>query len=601
MKISTFRTSQSDAATISNWEFDQNSIRLALAKMVIIDEEPFSIVERDGFRGFCSVAVPQFCIPSRFTVARDCSKLFLSERETLRNTFKTLNSRIALTTDCWTSVQNYNYLCLTAHFIDDNWRLHKRILNFRLMDSHKGKEIGKVLESCVLQWGIEDKLSCLTVDNASSNDVAVAHVREFFSEKLVLGGEFFHMRCAAHILNLIVKDGLSMVKDSISRIRGVVRYVRSSPARSKLFDECALKSKVQCKGSVCLDVPTRWNSTFIMLDLALKFEKAFKRMKQEDLDIVKELKDGFPSQTDWENAKALSLCLKQFYDATKRISGTLYVTANMHFHEILGVLASLLEWREDDDPNITNMGDEMRKKFDKYYGDFGKTNVMVLVAVALDPRYKMRFVKFSLRKIFPLSFDKVSDIYDQVYDVLKRLYDYYANVSSSKNDSSSSFVTDEGGQNFVGAVKNKQMRKIYDEFYENDVGDAIEKSELDEYLEAPPEKMDVESFEILKWWSEKCTTYKVLASMAKDILAIPVSTVASESAFSTSGRVVDEFRSSLGPKTVEALICAQDWLRASTICIDMEQYLEDVQKYEEGNLFIFCFFFWIFFTSYLTF
>ena len=78
--------------------------------------------------------------------------------------------------------------------------------------------------------------------------------------------------------------------------------------------------------------------------------------------------------------------------------------------------------------------------------------------------------------------------------------------------------------------------------------------------------------------------------MAKDILAIPVSTVASESAFSTSGRVVDEFRSSLGPKTVEALICAQDWLRSSTICIDMEQYLEDVQKYEEGNLFIFCFF-----------
>ncbi|KAJ9553106.1 hypothetical protein OSB04_017151 [Centaurea solstitialis] len=125
------------------------------------------------------------------------------------------------------------------------------------------------------------------------------------------------------------------------------------------------------------------------------------------------------------------------------------------------------------------------------------------------------------------------------------------------------------------------MRKIYDEFYENDVGDAFEKSELDEYLDVPPEKMDVESFEILKWWSEKCTTYKILVSMAKDILAISVYTVASESAFITSGRVVDDFRSSLGPKTVEALICAQDWLRASRICIDIEQYLEDVNKYEE--------------------
>ncbi|KVI00911.1 HAT dimerization [Cynara cardunculus var. scolymus] len=69
--------------------------------------------------------------------------------------------------------------------------------------------------------------------------------------------------------------------------------------------------------------------------------------------------------------------------------------------------------------------------------------------------------------------------------------------------------------------------------------------------------------------------------MAKDILAIPVSTVASEFAFRTSGRAVDELRSRLGAKTVETLVCAQDWLRASTICIDIEQLLDDVEIYEE--------------------
>ena len=100
------------------------------------------------------------------------------------------------------------------------------------------------------------------------------------------------------------------------------------------------------------------------------------------------------------------------------MSGTLYVTANMHYHEILGVLASLLEWTHEDDINIVLMGDQMRKKFDKYYGDFGKTNVMVLVAVALDPRYKMRFVKFSLRKIYPLDFTKVEELYAQEFEVL---------------------------------------------------------------------------------------------------------------------------------------------------------------------------------------
>ena len=93
------------------------------------------------------------------------------------------------------------------------------------------------------------------------------------------------------------------------------------------------------------------------------------------------------------------------------------------------------------------------------------------------------------------------------------------------------------------------------------------------------------SFDILQWWKEKSEKYKVLATMAKDVLAIPVSTVSSESAFSTSGRVLDQFRSSLGPKTIEALVCAQDWFKASNISVDIERFLEDVEKYGESIAF----------------
>jgi hypothetical protein len=48
--------------------------------------------------------------------------------------------------------------------------------------------------------------------------------------------------------------------------------------------------------------------------------------------------------------------------------------------------------------------------------------------------------------------------------------------------------------------------------------------------------------------------------MARDFLAIPVSTVSSESAFGAAGRILGKNRTFLSPETLEALICAKDWL-----------------------------------------
>jgi len=71
---------------------------------------------------------------------------------------------------------------------------------------------------------------------------------------------------------------------------------------------------------------------------------------------------------------------------------------------------------------------------------------------------------------------------------------------------------------------------------------------------------DNNSFDILVWWKTHAEKYPVLSTMARDFLAIPLSTVSSESAFSLGGRILGEARSSLTPEMLEALVCGKDWL-----------------------------------------
>ena len=81
------------------------------------------------------------------------------------------------------------------------------------------------------------------------------------------------------------------------------------------------------------------------------------------------------------------------------------------------------------------------------------------------------------------------------------------------------------------------------------------KNEVDRYLIKGCEDPNDDKLDILGWWKSNALKYKTLSKVAQHVLVIPISTMASKSAFSTGGRVLDQFRSSLSPATVQALIC----------------------------------------------
>ena len=192
--------------------------------MVIKHEYPFSIVEHKGFINFIQTAQPWFFLPGRKTLRNDCVKLF---QQLKRFEMENINKikHLTIMTDLWTSSDLTGYMVVTAHYINDKWNLIKRIISFRpLLSPHTGQVISDRLSQILLEWKALNKVAFVTLDNASSNNVAVSRLQRFIHDRSQTPGipatsNFFHIRCAAHVINLIVKDGLKQISGPIDRLR----------------------------------------------------------------------------------------------------------------------------------------------------------------------------------------------------------------------------------------------------------------------------------------------------------------------------------------------------------------------------------------------
>ena len=557
-----------DLAAASH-RFNVESCRKALAIFIILDEQPFRVVEGEGFKHLCRTLQPQFVVPSRYTMARDCFKLYHEEKARLKALFRSDCSRVALTTDCWTSVQNLGYLVLTAHFIDNDWNYIKRIISFSVVPNHKGDTIGKQVEEILRKWGLRN-VSTITVDNASSNDVAVVVLKRRINNMngLVLDGGNLHFRCCSHILNLVVNDGLKTNQPAISKIRTAVRFVRSSPQRLSKFKECVEFAGITSKKLLCLDVPTRWNSTYLMLESAEKYQVAFDKLDFEDTSYVEYFGDGSspPNCDDWDSARAFMKFLKIFYDATKVFSASTHVTIHSAFHQLSTIHNELKLSILDSDPIMSAMGRDMKLKYDKYWGNIMNMNELIYFGVILDPCYKMRFLEFEFPDMYNNQSDVGKDLLFKVKEKLFKMFDWYVAAHGQQNRNRPSSSGSSGGavvgSNVSAEQPTRLARSVAFKSYLKESCSIDQKSELEKYLDEANMDGD-EKFDLLLWWKQNSPRFPVLSSMGRDIFATPVSTVASESAFSTGGRVLDTFRSCLNPEMAEALICTHNWLMPS--------------------------------------
>ncbi|XP_070047167.1 zinc finger BED domain-containing protein RICESLEEPER 2-like [Nicotiana tomentosiformis] len=289
-------------------------------------------------------------------------------------------------------------------------------------------------------------------------------------------------------------NNIQFILDSLSSTvwRQAVRYIRQSPSRWKKFQECCEEENL-VKKSLCLDIPTRWNSTYLMLNRAIEYESTLLDYADHDIGLSHHL---------------------EFVDI------------------IDGSPADVL---------LGSMAKRMKEKFDKYWGDPEKMNKMIFISCVLDSRYKFDYVNFALAKISSLLASIITvqteGAFGSFFEELKR---HKAGI---------------GGVDFKS-----ELKKYLTDEVENEIADS----------------------NILLWWKVNSPRFPILAEMARDVLAIPISSVASECAFCTGGRILDSFRSSLTPKLVEVLMCLQDWLQSEPLPVSVEEDLDVLEQLEQG-------------------
>nr|KAJ0207602.1 hypothetical protein LSAT_V11C500238690 [Lactuca sativa] len=155
----------------------------------------------------------------------------------------------------------------------------------------------------------------ISVDNATKNDKTL----EFLINKLpnlYEGGKQFHVTCLAHILNLIVTDGLKYHSTHVSCVQRAVIYIRHSIARIRKFKKCTKDSDLKGNKFLCGKWQTRWNSTFELLKSALNLKHAFFEYEVKDTSFARDLSRVL-QRADFEPIEEVVMFLEKFKTKTK--------------------------------------------------------------------------------------------------------------------------------------------------------------------------------------------------------------------------------------------------------------------------------------------
>ncbi|XP_073710442.1 zinc finger BED domain-containing protein 4-like [Misgurnus anguillicaudatus] len=486
-------------------------------EFIVLDDQPFSVVEDLGFRGLVQHLEPRYTLPSRrFFSDVSLPALYESVATHIHNLIDKNGLHISFTTDIWTSdVSPVSMLSLTAQWFDEHFNMQKVLLHAQeCSGSHTGAMICEAFEAMLERWSItKDRVHVVLRDNARNIIKAMQDC------------ELASLGCMAHTLQLAVNEAVlsqRSITDCISICRKMVGHFKHSQvATSRLQD---LQKQLGMKEMrLQQDVPTRWNSTFYMLRSLLDQRRALAAYAV-DFQLP-----AFLSIQQWTLIENMMTILDPCEQLTRDISSSTATVADVI--PSIVALKRLLNKTVATDHGVktskTTLLQAIEQRFSHIYGE-----PLFYLATILDPRYKDCYFDQPMKR-----------------EVTEKLQTMMSCASENVDEPKVKKTKTDGGNVSLLAMYEEILQENYD--VTKEMTQSRTEGQINMYLSEPPIPR---SESPLEYWKRNKSQFPDLASLARKYLSAPCTSIDSERLFSAAANVMDEKRNRIGCEKAEMLL-----------------------------------------------
>jgi len=548
---------------------------------------------------------PELLANSHVTISDWVLKLYRERKGHIKSLLRQSVSKINISCDLWTGGNKRNYLGVVAHWIAPDGSLKTALIAFsRLLGAHSGANQAVRIVETLKQYQIDDNTGCFMMDNAHDNDKLMDNLAQKLPD---FDPKARRLRCAGHIINLVVKaalfgKGVSKLQralvgasdeetfklwnktGAIGKAKNLTVYINRTDQRRSAFKACQSVGASEDDPVFHLELLTdggvRWNAVYKMIRRILHLRNAIElyqtRWTLPERGAYNLSKD-FLTAKDFEVLSHYKTLLKPFQRLTIQLQGN---ADKMGFEGSYGAVWEVLKSMDFMFTRLQKVQDEINAneaafpasfkagvhwaylKLIKYYRLTDETPIY-RAAIVLHPAYKFDYFEdqwHGHRSWLTQCTAAVKALYEQYEDKYGAVSEETDDVSppprarlvytGKRRDSDSSSSGEDGFQyhgTLSAGYRRKKRRKAA--------------SELDRYTQFSPTREEEQIVNPLAWWQGQKSNYPILYRMAMDIFSIPAMSSEIERKFSSADDTVTDERSRLADETIEAIELQKDWLQ----------------------------------------